>query len=132
MVRCSVVILHYQNVLDTKECIESLVKDSQYNDFFQIIIVDNSKSIPLKSLIKKYPRIILIQNRENVGFAKGVNIGIKKALNMGSEFIILLNNDTLVGENLVPALVGYLKSNKRVGIVSPKIYFAKGYEFAPI
>ncbi|MBS7635672.1 glycosyltransferase family 2 protein [Candidatus Bathyarchaeota archaeon] len=69
-------------------------------------------------------KVILIKNKKNYGFAGGNNIGIKFALNfLKPEYILLLNNDTVVSENLLKELVKTAENDRKIGIVGPKIYF---------
>lgn len=68
--------------------------------------------------------LILIKNKENYGFAEGNNIGIRFSLNnLDPEYILLLNNDTVVGKNFLDELVKTGENNKEIGILGPKIYF---------
>lgn len=138
MDKASIVILHYKGEDDTYGCIDSILRNNANNRQFNIIIVINSpiecgtdekKNSFISELKKDYPHLIIIENRENTGFAKGCNIGIKKALESGSEYILLLNNDTLVSPDLVNSLILYAKSDTHIGVVSPKIYFAKRFEY---
>jgi hypothetical protein len=70
-----------------------------------------------------------IETGANLGFAGGNNIGIKDALERGSDYVILMNNDLVLPKDIVGNLVSYMESNPDVGLASPKMYFAKGYEF---
>jgi GT2 family glycosyltransferase len=68
--------------------------------------------------------LVLIKNKENYGFAEGNNVGIRFSLNyMDPEYILLLNNDTVVGENFLDELVKTGENKKEIGILGPKIYF---------
>lgn len=68
-------------------------------------------------------RLVLIQTRENLGFAGGNNVGIKYALRASADWIMLLNNDTVVHVALLDSLVKVAEIRKNVGILGPKIYF---------
>ncbi len=70
----------------------------------------------------------LIQNKENLGFAGGNNVGISYALRQKSDYILILNNDTVLDSHLIVDLLDAAKRNKDA-IITPKIYFASGYEF---
>ena len=91
------VILHYLTMEDTIDCIES-IRDKCRNFQYRIIVVDNaSPNNSGRKLEKKYKDdsdIKVVVNRENVGFARGNNIGFKIAKEDKSDFIILCNNDT--------------------------------------
>lgn len=136
MVKAAVVIVHYKNDIDTKACLDSIFINHTINKQFYIIVVINSLQDSIKkqnsfaSILKKeYPQLLIIENDFNAGFAQGNNMGIKKALHLGCEYIILLNNDTIVSLGLLDKLVLFAKTDWRVGLISPKIYFAKGFEY---
>ena len=67
----------------------------------------------------------MIENDENAGFAAGNNIGIKNALDLGANYIALLNQDTEVSKDFVKLCVKHLKENDETGLVSPIILFPK-------
>lgn len=136
MDKAAIVIIHYQSENDTRECLNSIYINNVRSKQFDVIVVINppQKNFPNKnnfvtSLKREYPQIYIIENNYNTGFAKGNNIGINKALVLGSEYILILNNDTIVSLDLLDKLINHAKSDSHVGIISPKIYFAKGYEY---
>ncbi len=68
-------------------------------------------------------KITLIKNDKNYGFAIGNNIGIEHAINtLNSEYILLLNNDTVVDKDFLTELVNVAKTNENIGFVGPKVY----------
>lgn len=102
-------------------CLSSLAKIEKASYDIQTFIVDNGSSeAVLNKLIKTYPQIILIENKINYGFAKGINYGLKFAFQEGIDWLLLLNDDTLVDKNFLTTLItsaekkGYL-------ICGPKI-----------
>lgn len=114
-----IIILNWNNWSDTLECLESLKNNDYPNE--QVVIIDNGS--------KKKPQapdseIKIIYNKENLGFAGGNNVGIKYALEKGADYILLLNNDTLVKQDFLTKLVEAGESNKDFGLLGPKIYFA--------
>lgn len=126
----AIIILNYNGNSDTLECLKSLSKLDKPSFKLQIIIVDYG-SLKLEPKLKtdEKSKVFLIRKETNLGFAKGNNIGIKKALDLQADYILLLNNDTLVSIQFLNKLFDYLEKNPQVGLVSPKIYFAKGYEY---
>lgn len=69
-------------------------------------------------------RLILIKNKDNCGFAGGNNIGIKFALSvLNPDYVLLINNDTVVDPNFLTELVKVAESDERIGVVGPKIYY---------
>lgn len=102
MTKFSFVILHYNTFTDTIECIDSIKKyiSARSRD---IIVVDNCSPDSSGSLLKlKYAEddeVQVLMNSENLGFARGNNVGFKYAKERGADFIVMLNNDTLLLDN---------------------------------
>ncbi len=118
--KSSIIILTY-NQLDvaTKPCIESLYKYTDVKDF-ELIVVDNNSNDGtqeyLKELKSNYDNVKIILNEENKGFPAGNNQGIKVA---DGEFIVLLNNDTLLTPNWLNSLIKKFDIDERAGLVGP-------------
>lgn len=130
MKKVAIIILNYNGARDTLECVASITSMNHKNIEIQIIVVDNAsieKDILLLKSLKN--KIKLIENNENLGFSGGNNVGIDYAIDLGVEYILLLNNDTLVEPNMLQELLRVFESRSEVGIAVPKIYFAKGHEF---
>ena len=119
MEKVVVVILNYKVKDLTIKCVES-VKESTYQDF-TIIVVDNNSGEEIGDSLEK--EIIFIQNHQNLGYTGGNNIGIKKALEIGADFVFVLNPDTLVDKKCLEILVQGMKKYQ-AAISGPKIYFA--------
>ncbi|MBU1136900.1 glycosyltransferase family 2 protein [Patescibacteria group bacterium] len=120
MPKVFVVILNWNNWPDTSECLESL-KNNDYPNY-QVVIVDNGSTEKF-SIFNFQFSIKIIYNKENLGFAGGNNIGIKYALDNGADYVLLLNNDTIVSNNFLTKLIEAGASDKTFGLLSPKIYF---------
>ncbi|KKS98652.1 MAG: glycosyltransferase [Candidatus Gottesmanbacteria bacterium GW2011_GWA2_43_14] len=127
MHRAAVVIIHYRGKQSTFDCLNSLFKMEKKSEF-SVYLVNNGTD-DMSSVVWKYPSSTLILPGKNTGFAEGCNLGIKKALNDHFDRIVLINSDTLTGTNLISRLVGFSRRHKNAGLVSPKIYFAKGFEY---
>lgn len=118
----SIIILNWNGKNDTVECLNSLKKIDYPN--YEITIVDNgSTDGSQKEIRRKFPHVRLIENSENLGFAEGNNIGIKHALEESTDYILLLNNDTVVDKRFLNELIDVAQKDERIGIVGPKIYF---------
>lgn len=123
------VILHYLTIEDTTNCIES-IRNKCCNYEYKIIVIDNASpnnsGKTLEKLYKKDKDIKVIINKENLGFAKGNNIGFKIAKQEGADFIILCNNDTeLIQENFLELIIQeYEKSS--FAVLGPKIILKDG------
>ena len=76
-----------------------------------------------KKLSTADERLILIKNSQNQGFARGNNIGIRLALdNYNPDYILLLNNDTVVDPDFLTELINTAESNREIGFTGPKTY----------
>jgi hypothetical protein len=92
------------------------------------VVVDNgSTDGSLEEIPKKFPWVHYIDAKKNLGFSKGSNKGIVYAQEHGADYIWLLNNDTVVDQNVLAFLSSF--QNPSVGAVGSKIYFYKGCEY---
>ena len=121
--RVSIVILNWNGLEDTIECLESLKKITYPNH--KAIVVDNgSEGDDVKVLRERYQDYIhVIQNEKNYGFAKGNNVGIRYALEKGADYVLLLNNDTVVAPTFLDELVSCCQKDQKIGAVGPKLYY---------
>lgn len=117
-----VVLVTYNGAHWIDKNIQSLLQ-SQYP--VHIIAIDNNSTDNSAVLLSKYPEVDLIQSSENLGFGKANNIGMKKALDEGADYVFLLNQDTWVFEETIGSLIAQMeKGEKNVGIASPMHYIA--------
>ena len=119
------IILHYNTIEDTQNCVESIIKNSCKSNY-RIIIVDNaSKNDSGKKLKEIYcdnKNIIVILNKKNLGFANGNNVGFNYAkYKLNCDFIILLNNDTLLLQNNLEEIIQKEYSENNFAVMGPKI-----------
>ncbi|CAG1022318.1 N-acetylglucosaminyl-diphospho-decaprenol L-rhamnosyltransferase [Methylococcales bacterium] len=99
-----IIILNWNGADDTIECIGSIEK-SQYRNF-RIIVVDNGSSDDSIERIKNsFSNVILIETGQNLGYAEGNNVGLRYALEGNPDYILVLNNDTIVQQNMIGSLV---------------------------
>jgi len=130
MDKTAVIILHYKNPADTLDCLRSLIDHEFLKDPFQIYVVLNSYERGFSESIKfKFINVKVLENYENGGFAQGNNKGIRRALADGNVYFILLNNDTKASSQAIRKMIKVAQKNETVGLISPKIYFERGYEF---
>jgi len=121
--KVSIIILNWNGLEDTIECLESLKKITYPN--YEVILVDNgSRGNDAQVLQEKFSDYIrLIKNDKNYGYAKGNNIGIRHALsNSQPDYILLLNNDTVVDPEFLTEMVKVTEGDDQNGIVGPKTY----------
>lgn len=124
------IILNWNQPKLTIDCIKSLQQVKLSKDIsMKIVIVDNGSIDNSISEFNKIKNIEIVDAKTNLGFAAGNNLGIKYAIDKNADFILILNNDTLVDKNLIENLLKPFEKDKKIAMTSPKIYFAKGYEF---
>ena len=120
------VLVNYKGNEDTIDCVNSINEKITYNNY-RILIIDNSPAYEYyESLVaKKLKKCELIKSEENKGFAAGCNIGICRALEDNADYIVLLNNDTIVNsEDLIQQLLMCFR-NPSVGVAGGKILYYK-------
>lgn len=117
--KVSLIVLTFNNLALTKECLQSIQRNTEY-DNYEVIIVDNLSTDGTRDYLQKYyvdkPNYTVILNNENVGFAAGNNIGLEKAT---GDILIVLNNDTYVSPFWLGNLIKGFKNNPELGLVGP-------------
>lgn len=110
------VILHYNNIKETMECVDSLEKFKQ-----KIVVVSNSKDYDnLKKIEKRVDKVII--NEENIGFAKANNIGCKYAIEkFKPDFLCVINNDIVIDQKDFLEKVEKLYKKYQFDVLGPKI-----------
>ena len=95
--KVSVIIVNYNGKKLLEKCLESLFK-VEYDNFEVIVVDNNSTDDSVQFITKIYPSIIIIKLDSNKGFAEPNNLGAKIAK---GDFLLLLNNDTIVTPNFI-------------------------------
>ncbi|MCD8484491.1 glycosyltransferase family 2 protein [Candidatus Woesebacteria bacterium] len=128
--RIGVVIVHYNNADNVRECLLSLGNTTNAAELHPII-VDNASTQPVSDVVADYNgNITLLRLEENTGFTGANNHGIAWAMeNLQSDVVILLNDDTIVEKSALETLIATVRSNAKIGAAVPKIYFNPGNEF---
>lgn len=118
----TVVILNWNGRDDTLACLASVEKITYPN--FRVIVVDNGSADNSVAAIRTaFQKVELIETGANLGFSGGNNVGIKRALTLGANYVLLLNNDTEVDPGLLDAFVSAAERFSDAGAFSAKIYF---------
>lgn len=120
-----IILVNYNNVIDTIECIDSLQNITYHNA--HIIVVDNgSSNNSVEALRNKQTEIDfeLICLKDNIGFSAGNNVAILKAILRNAQYILLLNNDTLVRPTFLSELVTFQEEHEECDVAVGKIYYA--------
>nr|WP_322625224.1 glycosyltransferase family 2 protein [uncultured Flavobacterium sp.] len=121
-----VIIVTYNGARWIDKLIPSLLASSYP---VRIIAVDNQSTDTTVALLKQYPEVDLIETGSNLGFGKANNIGMQKALELGADYLFLLNQDAWVFENTVSSLVTNMEANPQIGFLSPLHFQANETEY---
>lgn len=121
----SVILVNYNGWRDTIECLESLGQ-AEY-DNFDVIVVDNGSTDDSAARIREYvegkTRVSLLISPVNHGFSGGNNQGIRAAIQAGAEYVVLLNNDTIVKNDFLTYAIQTAGDDLGAGIVTGKILY---------
>ncbi len=121
MTKVSVIILHFGDISTTKSSIESLEKFKK--KYSNLIVVNNDPQIDIQSTELSDKNRVLINSGKNLGFAGGVNLGIKHALSKNSSHIAIINNDTSISSDFLSPVLDVMQNDKKIGIAAPLIQF---------
>ena len=133
-----IVILNYNNFSDTINCIKSVYEHCADQNPLIVVVDNGSKNDSIAqissflhensysyNIANNYQEtnldtgLIIIQTNENLGYAKGNNVGIRFLLNQEIDNILVLNNDILLTSNIITPLAHYLDSQPEIGLISP-------------
>jgi len=122
--RAAVVIPSWNGAHLLADCLRSLTRQSHPA---QLIVVDNGSSDGTRALVAmRFPDVTLLTLPENRGFAGAVNVGIRRALADGAEYVALLNNDAVAEPDWLRELVGCAEAHPEAGIVASKLLLEDG------
>ncbi|MCK4518552.1 MAG: glycosyltransferase family 2 protein [Candidatus Omnitrophica bacterium] len=114
----SIIIVNYNGKDLTLNCLRSIYEKLKGVEY-EVILVDNASSDDSVEVIEKsYPQVSIIKNDDNLGFSKANNQGIKIAKR---DYVLLLNNDTLLQGGNFNEFIPYMEANRDVGILGCRI-----------
>lgn len=123
MVKLSVIIVSYNVKYYLEQCLESVVRSSCGINTEIIVVDNNSSDGTVEYLTPKFRDVLFISNKDNVGFAKANNQAIK--ISKG-EYVLLLNPDTIIGEDVLPACVNFFDQNQMAGATGVRMLRTDG------
>lgn len=125
--KLSVIIVNYNVEYFLEQCLQAVRRAMQHIDG-EIIVVDNNSIDGSNTMVKKkFPEVKLIENKQNLGFSKANNQGIKKAK---GEYVLLLNPDTVVEDDTFIKVVDFMDENHQAGALGVKMVDGAG-KFLP-
>ncbi len=125
----SIISVNYNELEVTCELLSSIVDNNSYQNI-EVIIIDNASKInPKGQILKEFPDTIVINSPDNLGFAGGNNLGIRKAK---GDYLLFINNDAVLQKDSIKNLLQTFDENNDIGIVSPMIYYFPKNEDDPL
>ncbi len=117
-----VIVLNWNGERVLEPCLRSL--ESVRGVDLRIIVVDNGSTDGSPEIVRReFPQVELVLNGKNLLFAEGNNVGIRRAMELGARFILLLNNDTVVDPDFARVMIEAMRGDDAVGIVGPQIRY---------
>src|SRR5262249_20848994 len=112
----AVIVVNWNGTADTLECLASLVEVDYPR--YEIIVVDNdSRPSPRQQILERFPSVTYLATTMNVGYAGGNNAGIRHALAAGHDYVLVLNNDTVVEPDVLRHAAMVAVSDPSIGAV---------------
>jgi GT2 family glycosyltransferase len=119
----SIIVVSWNTRQLLQECLESIYKNTTAISY-EIIVIDNASNDGSVEMVRSlFGNVIIVENKENLGFAKANNIAFPLAV---GRYVLLLNSDTLVQPNALDFAVDFLNKNEDVGGLTPKILNSDG------
>lgn len=123
MIDLSIVIVSYNTKDFLEACLES-IKNTTKGFSFEVVVVDNASSDgSVKMVMDNFKEVILIANKENLGFSKANNLGVKKTK---GRYVLFLNSDTQVYDDTLRTMIEFMDSNKDAGAATCRLNLANG------
>ncbi len=116
-----VVILNWNNLADTLECVESVLK-SDYPRLAVWVVDNGSDEDPTDRLGEQYPSARVIRLAANLGYGAGNNVGLRLAMEDQAQYVLLLNNDATVAPDTITRLVAAMEAHSRIGMATPRVF----------
>jgi len=122
MQRVAIIIVNFNGQKYLPDLLGSIFKFFPVTAQQKVIIVDNHSTDDSVIWLKEnYQQLIILEQEKNLGFAAGNNVGIKYAINQNFEYVMLLNQDTIVTEGYLDKMVNRISTDKRIAAVQPKL-----------
>ena len=124
--KVSIIIVTWNSAKDIGECLNSVYK-LVYKNFNVVVVDNNSKDDTADIVSKEFPQCELVKLEKNLYYTGGNNYGFNYAIEKyNPEYLLVLNPDTLVEENLLNVLLGEIEKDEKICAVGPKIKFKGG------
>jgi GT2 family glycosyltransferase len=117
-----VITLNWNGKKWLEDCLASVLAMDYPN--FEVVMVDNGSTDESVAFVRqKFPSVHVVENGKNLGYARGFNAGLEYAAKRGTEYFMIMNNDTVIDRAALSALVETAHAFRKAGFVTGKIYF---------
>jgi GT2 family glycosyltransferase len=117
-----IIVLNYNNIFDTIETLNSVYSLS-YKNSSLLLVENSSKSEVIEAIRSQYPFLDIIENGKNMGYAEGNNVGIRRAIKMGADYIFVLNNDVILERDVLGRLIASMESLPNSAACQPLVTY---------
>lgn len=116
----SIIIAHHKNIELLKLCLKSIQDDLAGADLdYEILVVDSEAQPETESILSEnFPEIKYFSFKKNIGYAKGVNCGLKNSL---GRYFLILNPDIIITKNTIQKMLGHFKQHPEIGLLGPRL-----------
>ena len=127
------VILTYNIVDETVDCVNSFIKNLDTSDY-HLVVVDNGSGAEIQSKLRNAlqgkDKVSIVYNADNLGFAKGNNVGIDYVrMNMDAKYVCCINNDTLLEQKDFCKQLEQVFADEKPAVIGPKVIMKDGRVF---
>lgn len=120
----SIVLLNYNTLELTRTCLQTVLASRLDAFTMEVIVCDNGSVDGSPAMIRReFPHVLLIENKKNLGFAAGNNLGIRRA---SGRYMLLLNTDTEVPKDTLATMIRFMDKNPAVGASTCKLLLPDG------
>lgn len=117
-----IVILSWNAEHDLRRCLDSISQLTYYHT--RVVVVDNASDDGSAAMVRmQFPHHKLIVNQVNLGFSAGCNVGLRHALNQNADYVLVLNQDTILAPDFMEACLLQMADNAKIALIGPKTYF---------
>jgi GT2 family glycosyltransferase len=115
------VVLNTNRRDDTLACLESLYKGT-YSNLHVVVLDNNSNDGSVNAIRQMFTKAQVVELTQNLGYAGNNNVGIRLAVEQGADWVLVLNEDTILAENCIEIMVSAAEMDSRIGMVGPMVY----------
>lgn len=114
----SIIIINFKNPSLLRLCLKSIIASLSAGFLHEIVVIDSKSSVETRNIVLEFEQAKLVSFKTNIGYTRGVNEGIK---NSSGDYFLILNPDIVPLKNSIEKLLDYIKTNKNIGLIGPRL-----------